>query len=85
MTMIVSSKCTHKDPMLQNYISTAFYFGFIQREYRYNEASDEGINFIPFRPAPGNKTEKSFVISASLTPVTGTFTFGGILLQSAQY
>ena len=71
--------------MLQNYSNpTAFYCGFTQQEYTYDEGQDEGIHFIPFRAAPGYATEKTFTFFLSLNGITGTFTFGRMLLQSAQ-
>ena len=63
---------------------TAFFFGFIQMEYIYDERRDEGVQLIPFRASPGNETEKMFDFHLILSSITSTFTFGGIFLQSAQ-
>ena len=53
-------------------------------EYVYDERQDEGFQFIPLRAAPGNETEHQFIFRLYLNPITPTFTFGGMLLQSAQ-
>ena len=60
-------------------LHTAFFFGFTQMEYTYNERRSEGVNFIPFRAAPGNVTEKMFTFHLNLNSVSSTFTFGGLL------
>ena len=50
----------------------------------YDERRDEGVQFIPFRAAPGNVTEKMFTFRLNLNAITSTFEFGRTLLQSAQ-
>ena len=55
----------------------AFFFGFVLNEVTYNEAADEGLQELLYRPAPGNKTEKSFVFSLNLNALMGGFEFGG--------
>ena len=57
--------------------SSAFFFGFVVNEVTYDEANDEGLQEILYRPAPGNKTEKSFDFSLNLNAVAGGFVFGG--------
>ena len=54
----------------------AFFFGFEQEEFVYNERHDEGIHDIIYSPAPGNKTEKSFTFALNLNAQQGAFTFG---------
>ena len=54
----------------------AFFFGFEQEEFVYNERHDKGIHDIIFNPAPGNKTEKSFTFALNLNAQQGAFTFG---------
>ena len=68
-----------------NFHHTAFFFGFTQMEYTYDERQDEGVQFIPFRAAPGNVTEKNFTFHLNLNSITSTFIFGGMLLQSVQH
>ena len=60
-------------------IPTAFYFGFINHSYTYDEGQDEGLQFIPFRAAPGNVTEMSFTFYLSLTPISEHLIFGCML------
>ena len=55
----------------------AFFFGFVLNEVTYNEASDEGLQELRYSPAPGNKTDKSFVFSLNLNALMGGFEFGG--------
>ena len=56
----------------------AFYFGFEQQEYVYNEKHDEGPQDISFSSAPGNKTEKNFIFALNLNAIQGAFTFGSM-------
>ena len=58
------------------YIFLAFFFGFEQEEYVYNERRDEGLHEIIFSPAPGNRTERNFVFGLNLNALQGAFTFG---------
>ena len=87
--MIVSSRlCTLNDlkcciNLHSSY--TVFFFGFTQNEYTYDERRDEGVQFIPFRAAPGNVTEKMFTFRLNLNSISATFTFGGMLLQSVKH
>ena len=70
---------------MQNSLPIAFYFGFIKKEYTYDEGQDYGEQFIPFRAAPGNATEKKVTFSLILNKTSAALTFGSMLLQSTQY
>ena len=56
--------------------SIAFFFGFEQDEFVYNERHDEGRQDIIYSPTPGNKTEKNFTFALNLNALQGAFTFG---------
>ena len=60
-------------------ISTAFYFGFINQTYMYNEKQDDGVQTIPFSAAPGNKTENTISFLLNLSPISAEFKFGSML------
>ena len=55
----------------------AFFFGFVLNEVTYDEAHDEDLQELLYSPAPGNKTEKSFIFSLNLNALVGGFEFGG--------
>ena len=64
----------------------AFYFGFEQQEYIYNEKHDVGPQNIPFSPAPGNRTEKNFTFALNLNAIQGEFIFGSMcMVQNLVY
>ena len=56
----------------------AFFFGFEQDEFVYNERCDEGTQNIIYSPAPGNTTEKTFTFALNLNALQGAFTFGSM-------
>lgn len=58
----------------------AFFFGFEQSQFIFNERRDEGGHDILFSAAPGNATEKNFSFALNLKKVKGEFTFGSQLL-----
>ena len=57
-------------------ISAAFFFGFEQQDFIFNEQLDEGFQDIFLSAAPGNATEKSFHYSLDLNFIKGDFSFG---------
>ena len=57
----------------------AFYFGFDRNEISYNEARDAGQQKIKYSPAPGNKTEKSFMFLLFIYVCMGNIEMGGKL------
>ena len=63
---------------MDNLSLLAFFFGFEQEEFVYNENHDEGTQNIIYSPAPGNRTEKTFTFALNLNALQGAFTFGGM-------
>ena len=59
----------------------AFYFGFVLNEVTYDEARDEGLQKIRYSPAPGNKTEKSFVFMLNLIALQSGFSMLSFIVQ----
>ena len=62
----------------------AFYFGFVCNEVTYNEAHGNGQHSIQYSPAPGNKTEKSFIFFIHLNALQGGLEVGSNALLIIQ-
>ena len=67
--------CMHVDNYSIKCMHAAFFFGFEQQQYTYNEQADVGLQEIPFSAAPGNETVKRFSFSIHTTSIKGGFIF----------